>query len=89
VREDRRESAQVRKAAHAVDYGESTGHPSVTPCVEVHSPTRPVCPFGHTGRGASSVLASEVRYFTSNCAVIPCMLCGFPSFASGRKQTMP
>ena len=31
----------------------------------------------------------DVRYFTSNCVVIPCMLCGLPSFASGRKQIMP
>ena len=33
--------------------------------------------------------APDIAYFTSNCAVIPCVLCGLPSFASGRKQTMP
>ena len=89
VREDRRDSAQVREAAHAVEYGESTNHPSATPVVDTPSTTRPVRPNGHTGRGASNVRDPGVRYFTSNCAVMPCMLCGFPSFASGRKQTMP
>ena len=43
----------------------------------------------HGGSITTPTTRQDVRYFTSNCAVMPCTLCGLPSFASGRKQTMP
>jgi hypothetical protein len=43
----------------------------------------------HGGSIATPTMRRDVRYFTSNCVVIPCTLCGLPSFASGRKQIMP
>jgi len=57
--------------------------------MKVVDAARAVCLDAHTALDVEPSLFDERRYFTSNCVVMPCMLCGLPSFASGRKQIMP
>ena len=86
-------AAQVPEPMHVAEYGSTLRARILASAARIDATSGPVrvCAIGPDEKAVRTdfVVAASRSYFTSNCVVMPCTLCGLPSFASGRKQIMP